>query len=171
MISEKMQKSLNNQVNAEFYAAYLYLSMSAYFEAINLPGFANWMRCQSQEEVVHAMRIFTHINERSGNVILKAIEEPPAEWPSPLIAFEGAFGHEQKVTSMINNLVDMAIEEKDHASNILLQWFVAEQIEEEMSTDEIVQKLKLAGDSPNALLMLDRELGRRTFSLSPSGDE
>ena len=117
------------------------------------------------------MRIFTHINERNSKVVLKAIEEPHAEWSSPLNAFEGAFAHEQKVTSMINNLVDMVIEEKDHASNILLQWFVAEQIEEEMSTDEIVQKLKLAGDSPNALLMLDSELGRRTFSIPASGDE
>ena len=171
MISEKMQKALNEQVNAEFYSAYLYLSMGAYFEAMNLPGFATWMRCQSQEELVHAAKIFTHINERAGRVTLRAIESPPAEWHSPLNAFEAAYAHEQKVTGKINKLVDLAISESDHASNIFLQWFVTEQIEEEMSADDVVQKLKRAGDSSDALLMLDREMGARIFTMPAASAE
>jgi len=170
MLSEKIQDALNDQVNAEFYAAYLYLSIAAYFESVNLPGFAGWMRVQSMEEVTHAMRIFNHINERGGRVTLKAINTPPVEWSSPLDAFKGAYAHEQKVTKMINDLVDMAIGEKDHASNAMLQWFVTEQVEEEMTADGYVQKLKLAGDSPNALLMLDRELAARTFTM-PAQEE
>ena len=161
MISKKMEKALNKQVNAEFYAAYLYLSMSAYCESINLPGFAGWLMSQTQEELGHAMRIYGHINERGGKVILDTIEKPPSDWKSPLDAFKAAFGHEQKVTGMINDLVNLAIDEKDHASNAFLQWFVTEQVEEEMNTNDAVQKLKLAKDAPDALLMLDREMGAR----------
>jgi len=171
MIGKKMEAALNRQVNAEFYASYIYLSISAYFESISLPGFAGWMRMQSMEEVTHAMKIFNHINERGGRVTLTAIEAPPAEWSSPLEAFKAANGHEQKVTGMINDLVDLAIAEKDHAANAMLQWFVTEQVEEEMNTDGYVQKLTLAGDSPNALFMLDRELGARKFTMPPASEE
>lgn len=171
ILSEKIQKALNSQINTEMYSAYLYLSMSAYFESINLPGFANWMQIQAQEELTHAMKIYNHINERSGRIKLGAIEEPISEWSSPLEVFRNAYSHEQKVTGLINKLVDLAISESDHATNIFLQWFVTEQIEEEMNADGIVQKLKLAGDSPNALLMLDSELMGRTFMLPASGDK
>jgi len=160
-----MRESLNGQVNAEFYAAYLYLSMSTYFESINLAGFSGWMRVQSQEEVTHAMRIYNHINERGGRIELKEIKAPPTDWKSPLAAFEDAYNHEVKVTGMINNLVDLAQEERDHASNAMLQWFVEEQVEEEMSADGYVQKLRLAGDNPNALFMIDAEMAQRVFTM------
>ena len=143
MVSKKMQGALNEQINAELYSAYLYLSMVAYFESVNLPGFATWMRVQTQEELTHAMKIYEFVNECGGRVILKPIAEPPAEWESPLVAFKAAYKHEQKVTGLINNLVNLAIEEKDHASNNFLQWFVDEQVEEEASADEVVQKLKM----------------------------
>ena len=165
MISKKIQKAFNDQINAELFSAYLYLSMSAYFESINLPGFAGWMRTQSQAEIFHAMKFFHHINDRGGRAKLSAIETPEVEWSSALQAFKDAYAHEEKVTGMINKLVDLALKESDHASNAFLQWFVTEQVEEEMNTDNVVQKLKLAGESTNALLMLDRELGARIFTM------
>jgi ferritin len=164
MISKKMQDALNEQINAELYSAYLYLSMVAYFESINLPGFANWMRVQTQEEVMHAMKIYDYVNERGGRVILKSIDEPQAEWKSPLAAFEAAYQHEQKVTGLINGLFNLAIEEKDHAANMFLQWFVSEQVEEESSADAIVQKLKLMADAPGGMYMLDNEMAQRVFT-------
>ena len=164
MITKKMQDALNEQINAELYSAYLYLSMVAYFESVNLPGFATWMRAQTQEEVVHAMKIYDYVNERGGRVILKSIGEPQAEWKSALAAFEAAYQHEQKVTALINGLVNLAIEEKDHAANMFLQWFVNEQVEEESSADAIVQKLKLMADAPGAMYMLDNEMGQRVFT-------
>lgn len=161
MIGKNMQEALNKQINAELYAAYLYLSMSANFESANLPGFATWMRAQAKEEVGHAMRIYNFVVERLGKVVLTGIEGPPAQWDSPLVAFEDAFKHEQKVTGMIDELVALAEAEKDNASATFLQWFVTEQVEEESSVDEVVQKLKLAGDAPSALLVLDGLLGQR----------
>jgi len=169
MIGRKMQDALNEQVNAELYSAYLYLSMVAYFESVNLPGFATWMRVQTQEEVVHAMKIYDYVNERGGRVTLKSIAEPPGEWESPLAAFEAAYQHEQKVTGLINGLVNLAIEEKDHAANMFLQWFVNEQVEEESSADAIVQKLKLMADAPGGLYMLDNQMGQRVFT-PPAGE-
>ena len=163
MISKKMQEALNGQVAAEFYSAYLYLSMSAYLESIDLKGFANWMRVQYQEEVSHAEKIFDHVIERDGRAIVKAWEAPPAEWKSALDVFETAYKHEQKVTGLINGLVDIAVSEKDHATQIFLQWFVNEQVEEEASVKTIVQQLKLLGDSRAGLFQIDRELGQRTF--------
>ncbi len=163
MLSERMLNALNRQVNAELYSAYLYLSMAAYFESINLKGFANWMKVQAQEELSHAMKFFDYINERGGRVKLEAIEKPPNEWDSPLHAFEATYEHEQKVTKMINDLVNMAMEEKDHATYNMLQWFVAEQVEEEASADEIRQQLRLIGEDGRGILMLDRELGKRVF--------
>lgn len=162
MISQKMQDALNEQVNAELYSAYMYLSMSAYFASANLPGFANWMKIQAKEETGHAMKIYDFLIERAGRVTLKAIEAPPAEWKSPLDTFEATFKHEQKVTGLINDLVNLAIEEKDHATGSFLQWFVNEQVEEEASADAVVQQLKLVKDSPGALFMIDNQLSRRT---------
>ena len=164
MISKKIEKALNKQINAELYSAYLYLSMVAYFESVNLPGFANWMKVQTQEELMHAMKIYDFVNERGGRVVLKAIEAPPTEWDSPLDAFEATYKHEQKVTGLINNLVNLAIEEKDHATNSFLQWFVNEQVEEESSVDKVSQKLKMVEKSPGELFMIDSELGQRVFT-------
>jgi ferritin len=164
MISEKMQEALNGQMNAELYSSYLYLSMSAYFQDINLGGFANWMRVQAQEELVHAMKFYDFVNERGGRVALIAVEGPPIEWDSPLAVFEAAYKHETKVTGLINELVELALAEHDHATNIFLQWFVTEQVEEEDSANEVVQKIKLMGDAQGGLFMLDQELGQRTFT-------
>lgn len=157
----------NKQINREFYSAYLYLSMEAYFDSMNLQGFAQWMRAQTQEEVLHAMKVFDQVGERGGVARLEAIEAPPAEWESPHAAFEAAYGHEQKVTRWINEFIDAARNESDHASDIFMQWFVTEQVEEEQSTYAVLQQLKLIGDSSQALLMLDRELGQRVFTPPP----
>ncbi len=164
MISKKMEDALNEQVNAELYSAYLYLSMESYFKAQNLNGFANWMRVQTQEEVTHATKIYEFISERGGRAILKAIEGPQTEWDSALAVFNAVYKHEQKVTGLINDLVDLAIKEKDHATNSFLQWFVNEQVEEESSADGIVQQLKMMENAPGGMFMLDRELGQRVFT-------
>ncbi len=168
MIKEKIQEALNKQLNAELFSSYLYLSMAAYFESINLKGFANWMRVQTQEELVHAMKFYNFIIERGGKAVLSAIEGPPTQWKSPLAVFEHAYKHEQKVTGLINNLVDLSIAEQDHATNNFLQWFVAEQVEEEASADEVVQKIKLMGDASGGLFMLDQELAQRVFTPPPT---
>jgi len=166
-----MEEALNKQVNAEFYSAYLYLAMAAYFESIDLAGCAKWMYAQTQEEIVHGMKIYDFINERGGRVKLDKIEAPQVEWESPLAVFEHAYAHEQHVTSLINNLMNLAIEEKDHATQIFLQWFVTEQVEEEASANEVVQKLKLAGTSSGGLFMIDRELGQRQMPIPvPQGN-
>lgn len=171
MISKKMEEALNGQINAELYSAYLYLSMVSYFASMNLPGFANWMRVQTQEELTHAMKIYDFINERGGRVILKSVAEPVTEWKSPLAAFEAAYKHEQLVTSLINDLVNLAIEEKDHATNNFLQWFVNEQVEEESSVDEVVQKLKMTESVPGGQFLIDRELSQRVFTPPPAEGE
>lgn len=163
-----MNDALNEQINAEWYSAYLYLSMEGYFESLNLPGFANWMRAQIQEEAMHALKIYDFVNERGGRVLLKSIAQPPAEWDTPLAVFEAAYKHEQKVTGLINNLVNLAIREKDHATNNFLQWFVSEQVEEEASAGQVVQKLKMAENAPGGRLLLDRELARRVFTPPPT---
>jgi ferritin len=171
MLNTKMEKALNDQLNAEMYSSYLYLSMAAYFQSINLSGFATWMRVQTQEEMVHAMKFYDFINERGGRVNLGQIEGPPAEWESPLAAFEAALEHEQKVTGLINSLMDLALEGRDHATQIFLQWFVTEQVEEEDSANEVIQKIKLMGDAQGGLFMIDRELGQRTFTPPANGGE
>lgn len=170
MINEKMAQALNKQINAELYSAYLYFSMAAYFESVNLPGFAHWMRIQTQEELMHAMKIYDFVNERGGRVILKAIEQPPVEWKSPLAVFEATYKHEQKVTGLINELVNLAIEEKDHGTNAFLQWFINEQVEEEKSASDMVGKLKLIEANPEGMYMLDKEMGQRIFT-PPAGTE
>jgi ferritin len=164
MISDKMQEALNGQLNAELYSSYLYLSMAAYFLDLNLGGFANWMRVQAQEEDMHAMKFYNFINERGGRVLLKPIDGPPTEWNSPLAAFEAVLEHEQKVTGLINDLVELALAEHDHATNIFLQWFVTEQVEEEDSAHDVIQQIKMVGEAEGGLFMLDRELGQRTFT-------
>jgi len=164
MIKKKVEKALNSQVNAELFSAYLYLSMNSYFQSVNLPGAANWMRIQAQEEMLHAMKFYDYIVERGGRATLAAIEAPETKWDSPLAVFEAAYAHELKVTDLINKLVDLAIAESDHATNNMLQWFVAEQVEEEASADAIVQKLRMVKDSPNGLFMVDKELAARVFT-------
>jgi len=164
MPGKKMEQALNSQINAELYSSYLYLSMKAYFESINLPGFANWMKVQVQEELMHAMKFFDFVNECRGRVTLKAIEQPPAEWKSPLNVFEETLKHEQKVTGLINNIMNIAIEEKNHATSNFLQWFVNEQVEEEASADKILQELKLLGSKSAGLFIMDKELGARVFT-------
>lgn len=149
MVNEKMEAALNAQINAEIYSGYLYLSMASYFEDIDLAGFANWMRVQASEELEHGMKIF------------EAIEKPQTEWDSPLAAFEHVLSHEKTVTGLINNLVDLAIAEKDHATNNFLQWFVEEQVEEEENAMEILAKVRLAGDNNSILYTLNEEFAGR----------
>jgi len=163
MLSKKMEKALNEQVNAEMYSAYLYLSMSAYFEDQNLSGFANWMHVQAQEEMTHAMKIFTYIHDRGGSVELEQIDKPQIKWDSAQKVVEDVYSHEQKVTEMIHNLVNLAREEKDHGTDNMLQWFVAEQVEEETNADELLNQVKMIKGQPQGLLMLDRELKQRQF--------
>ncbi|MHB1035887.1 MAG: ferritin [Pirellulales bacterium] len=168
MVSKKAQDALNVQINAELYSAYLYLSMAAYFESLNLKGFANWMQVQAQEEMVHVMKFYKFLLDRRGRVVLQAVAGPPTEWASPLAAMEATLAHEQEVTARINKLVDLSIAESDHATNALLQWFVTEQVEEESSADAVVQKLRLTADTPAALFMIDQELATRTFVPPPA---
>ena len=165
MLKKKMQKALNNQINAEMYSSYLYLSMESYFQSISLSGFSSWMRGQVQEEMFHAMKLYDFVNERGGVVTLEAIKKPESVWKSPLAAFEHVLKHEQLVTDLINDLVDLSISEKDHASNIFLQWFVSEQVEEEATVGEVVDKLKLIKNDSSGLFLLDAELGKRVFTL------
>ena len=163
MLNKRIEEELNKQINAEIWSAYLYLSMSAYFEDKNLPGFANWMKVQYQEESTHAIKIFDYVNERGGKVLLQPIEGVKTEWQDTVEVFEETLKHEQYVTGLINNLVNIAIEEKDHATNNMLQWFVSEQVEEEAAADEILQQLKMLQGKKEVVFMLDRELKQRTF--------
>ncbi len=169
MFNPKMQDALNRQINAELFSSYLYLSMSAYFESVDLAGMAGWMRAQAAEEEVHAMKMFAFINQRDGRVLLDAIDKPKSEWNSPLEVFEEVYQHEQKVTALINGLVDLAETEKDYATVNFLQWFVNEQVEEESTARGICSKLKLVGDHGPALLMMDAELGSRAAPAPAQG--
>ena len=163
MITKKIEEALNGQFNAECYSSYLYLSMSSFFDSIDLPGFANWMRVQTQEEMFHAMKLYDYILERDGKVILKPIKAPPSKWDSPFAVFKATLEHEQKVTSLINELIYLARSEKDNASEIYLQWFVHEQVEEEKNARDMIGKLKLIEGSQQALYMLDQELAQRVY--------
>ncbi len=171
MMKEPIEKAFNEQINAETFSAYLYWSMSAWFETINLSGAAAWMRAQAQEEMLHAMKFFHHINERGGAVKLTAIEAPQTEWDSPLAAFEAAYKHEQYISQRIDDLVTLAREQKDYACESMLQWFTDEQVEEEATVDQVVQQLKLSKEAPGALFMIDRELGQRSFTPPPAEGE
>ena len=163
MLTKRMEEELNKQINAEYWSAYLYLSMSAYLENIGLAGTASWMRIQYQEEISHALKFFDYIVERGGRVILQPIDKVPNEWNGIVNIFEETLKHEQKVTSLINNLMDIAIEEKDHASKSFLQWYVDEQVEEESGVQTILDQLKMVEGKGNGLFMIDKELGQRTF--------
>lgn len=162
MISKKMEKALNDQINEELYSAYLYMAMAAAFENKNLLGFANWMSVQAQEEVGHAMKIYGYLNSVGGRVVLGAVAKPPKDIGSPLKAFEAAYKHEKHITGCINKLVTLAQKESDHATNAFLQWFVTEQVEEEASTSEVVELLKMVGSDTQGLIMVDRQLASRT---------
>ena len=161
MLSNRVQEALNKQVNAELFSSYLYLSMSAYLEEANFRGMAQWMRVQSEEETTHGMKIYDYIIERGGRVTLTQIDSPKTEWSSPLEVFEEAYAHEQKVTALINGLVDVATEEKDHATRNFLGWFVDEQVEEEANASEIVEHLLRVGEKGVGLYMIDQKLGQR----------
>lgn len=161
MLSKTLEGAINDQIKNELYSAYLYLSMSAYFEANNLPGSARWMRLQSQEETSHAMKLFDYLHDRGSRVVLQAIDQPPAEFGSALDIFEKALAHEQKVTGMINNIYELAVKENDYPTQVELQWFISEQVEEEKSAGDIVEQLKIVGEHGPSLIMLDRALGAR----------
>jgi ferritin len=161
MISQRLVDEMNEQIKHELYSAYLYLSMAAHFDAENLEGFANWMQKQAGEEVEHAMKFYEHLNDRGSRVVLQAIDQPPANFTSPLQIFQMALEHEQKVTARIEHLYRVSLEENDFASRSMLNWFIDEQVEEEKSAGQIVETLKLVGESGNGLFMLDRQLGQR----------
>ena len=160
-IGKKMQDAMNEQINKEFFSSYLYLSMAAYFEDKNLMGFAHWMRQQADEEREHAMKFYNFILDAGGRVYLKAIEAPETDWKSNLEVAEQVAEHEAKVTASIHDLYELAQQEKDYAAQVMLQWFITEQVEEENTAMTVVDRLKIAGDDGAALLFLDRELGSR----------
>ena len=163
MVSEKMLEELNKQVNEELYSEYIYLAMAADLEDKGLKGMATWMRVQAREEHTHAMIFYNYVTERRAKVELEAIAKPPQTWESPLAIFEAAFAHEQHITGRINHMVKVAKEENDNATLQMLQWFVEEQVEEEANTDEVATQLRIVGEDGRGILMLDRELGTRTF--------
>jgi ferritin len=162
MLSPKMLDALNRQINHEFASAYLYLAMAAQCEAQALPGMAHWMKRQAGEEYGHGMRLFEHICDRGGRVVLAPIPQPPVEFGSPLELFQQVLEHERKVTAYINAVYELALEEKDYAAQVALHWFVNEQVEEEKSASVIVDQLKAIPDRSSAILFLDRQLGKRT---------
>jgi len=163
MVSERIQEALNEQIKHELQAAYLYLGMMAYFESRSLSGFGNWMRIQAQEEVSHAMRLVDFLLDRGGRVTLHSIDAPSTDFGSPLEVVRATLHHEERVTGTINDVYALAVAEKDYPAQVLMQWFVAEQVEEEKSAGELVDQLELAGDSATALLVLDERLAGRTL--------
>jgi ferritin len=163
MLKEKVMNAINDQINAEFYSAYLYLSMAAWFENKGLSGFANWMRIQYQEETAHAMKFFDYVVERGGRVILTPITSVETDFISVVEIFEKALAHEEYITDRINKIMDVAIAESDYASRSFLDWFVDEQVEEEANVNEILDTLRLIDGKGNGLFMLDREMKQRVF--------
>ncbi|MFQ5706659.1 MAG: ferritin [bacterium] len=161
MLSNTLEKALNEHIQQEFYSSYLYLAMASYCESINLGGFAHWLRAQSQEEWSHGMKFFEHVQHRGGRVRLQALDQPPSDFGSPLEMFKQVLEHERQVTAMIHKLYEQALKENDYPAQVMLQWFVSEQVEEEKSAHDIIEQLKLIGDQGTALLMLDRQLGAR----------
>lgn len=161
MISDKMQAALNEQVNKEFYSAYMYLAMSAYCNTIGLPGFAHWMRMQYEEEVMHVTKMYDYILDQGGEVELLAIEQPDKEYGSPLDVFEKTLEHEQFVTGLIHKLMDLAVAERDYATQTFLQWYVTEQVEEEANVNDIVSPLRMVGEDKGGLMMIDQQLAAR----------
>jgi ferritin len=161
MLKPNLLTLLNDQVNHELYSSYLYLSMAAYFQSKNMNGFANWMMMQSGEEREHGMKFYEYIFDRGDKVTLQAISAPPVEWASPLALFEEVLRHEQKVTSLIHTIYAAAVKDGDYPTQVMLHWFIDEQVEEEKNAAEVIEYLKMAGDAPGALMMLDRQLGAR----------
>ncbi|MCK6459346.1 MAG: ferritin [Planctomycetes bacterium] len=161
-LSKTVQTALNDQIGREFYSAYLYLSMSAYCGSRNLPGFAHWMMLQAKEEAGHAMKIYGFIEDRSGRVMLQAIDKPPSDFKSPLELVTKVRQHEEMVTEELNKLYALAASEHDYATQIFLEWFLTEQVEEEKSSSQLVERVKMVGDNQGALLLIDRELGARS---------
>jgi ferritin len=164
MISEKMTAALNEQIREELYSAYLYQAMSSYAGYIGLEGVANWFAIQTKEELGHVMRMYNYVGSQGQHAILQAIDQPPATFESALAMFQAALEHEQHITGCINKLANLAVEEKDHATEIFLQWFVSEQVEEEESAGRVLNQIKLAGSDGSGLFMIDRELGQRTYN-------
>lgn len=164
MLDESLQEAINRQINLEFSAAYTYLSMAAHFESVDLLGFAAWMRHQSKEEQEHAMRFYKYVHERNGRVTLLPIEQPPVEFTTPSEIFRLALAHEQKVTKAIHDLYDLAKQENDYPTQVMLQWFVDEQVEEESNVERVIAQLGMVGEDRAALFLLDRELGGRSVS-------
>jgi ferritin len=160
-VKPKVEKALNEQIHAEFFSYYLYLSVSAYFTSIHLDGFAHWMRIQAQEESIHAMKLFDYLSERGGKVELLPIDAPTSEWPSPSAAVESVLNHERAISERINRLVDLANAENDHATTVVLHWYVNEQVEEEATAETLFHQVKMVESSPHGLLMIDRELAGR----------
>jgi len=168
MIGKKLEKALNDQLNFELYSAYIYMSMSADLKSRGYNGFANWLFVQTQEELVHVQKFYSHILERGGKVALVKVDGPKQSWKNALEAFQDAYEHETKVTARINDIVDLATKEKDHATANFLQWFITEQVEEEANTSDAVNQLETADGNPNAIMLLDRELGQRVFVPPPA---
>jgi len=164
-MKKKMEKAFNRQVNAELYSSYLYLSMESYFQSISLTGFAKWMRGQVQEEMFHGIKMYDYIHERGGRAQFDAIDKPESQWESPLAAFEHILAHEKKVTQLINDLIDVSLDVRDHAAKAFLDWFIIEQVEEEATVGEIVDRLCLIGGDSSGLFLLDSELAKRVFTL------
>ena len=164
MLNKKVEDALNAQINAELWSAYLYLSMSAYCHSVGQPGMANWFEIQFSEEQDHAKILFNYINSRGGRVILQPIDAVPTEWKSILDVFESTLAHEQKVTSLINNLFALTTEEKDFATQSMLKWFIDEQVEEEENAQDIIDNIKMINDNGYGIYMLDKELGARTYT-------
>ena len=162
-MSKKMVDAINEQIKNEFYSAYMYLAMSAWLADLGLPGFAGWMRIQAKEEVTHANKMYDYVLTRGGKIELKTIDAPPAAWKNPLDVMQAGLTHEQFVTRCINEMSDLAVKEKDHATQIFLSWYVTEQVEEEENFTDLVNALKLIKGEGQGLLMLDRELGARVF--------
>ncbi len=163
-MNAKVERAVNEQIHAEFFSFYLYLSVAAYFTAKHLDGFSHWMRIQAQEEFRHAMKLFDYLNERGGTVELMALQAPQREWSSPSAAVEAVLEHEKLISGRINALVDLADAENDHATTVLLHWYVSEQVEEEATADTLYHQVKMVEDSPHGLLMIDRELAGRTLT-------
>lgn len=161
MIGNKMHDAFNNQIQAEFASAYLYLAMAAYCESKNFPGFAHWLKRQYQEENGHAMKMYEYLLQRGGQVKLQAIDAQPADFGAPVDVFSKVLTHEQHVTALINGLYEAALAEKDYASQVFLQWFIGEQVEEENTAAAILEKLKMLPDNRGTLLYIDKELGKR----------
>lgn len=164
MINAKIAAALNDQLNLEYYSAYSYLAMSAYFLTQNLNGFAHWMRVQAQEELGHGMKIYDFLDDREAEIRFQALDAPKQNWDNPLDVFEDSLAHEQKVSQSIYNIADLALSERDHATHTFLQWFIAEQVEEEAAVKELIDTLKLVGTEGNGLFLLDRDLAQRDLA-------